>query len=182
MSPRVALLERPFPPEFAAAMERTMPPGAEPLALFKALGKSPRHWAKFSAGSLLDKGPLPLRQREIVIDRTTARCGCEYEWGVHVQLFAARAGLTEVQVRSTVLGDADDGSWAPDEAALIAAVDALLARKRLSDAEFARLAEHFDEIQILEVIQLVAFYHGVSLLCGALDLPLEAGAARFPTV
>lgn len=181
MSARVELLQRPFPPEFAAAMERTMPPGAEPLALFKAIGKSPRHWAKFSAGSLLDKGPLPLRHREIVIDRTTARCGCEYEWGVHVQIFAAKAGLSEAQVRSTVLGHADDGNWAPDEAALIAAVDALIDRKRLSDAEFARLAQHFDETQIFEVIQLVAFYHGVSLFCGALDLPLEAGAARFPT-
>ena len=29
------------------------------------------------AGSLLDKGPLSLRQREIVIDRTTARLGAE---------------------------------------------------------------------------------------------------------
>lgn len=181
MSARVTLLERPFPPEFAAAMERTMPPGAEPLALFKALGASPRHWSKFSAGSLLDKGPLSLRHREIVIDRTTARCGCEYEWGVHVQIFAGRVGLSEAQVRSTVLGDAEDGNWAHDEAVLIATVDALLDRKRLNDSEFTRLREYFDEPQIHEVIQLVAFYHGVSLLCGALDLPLEAGAARFPT-
>ena len=181
MSARVELLERPYPPEFAAAMDRVMPPGAEPLALFRALGKSPRHWAKFSAGSLLDKGPLSLRHREIVIDRTTARCGCEYEWGVHVQLFAARVGFREAQLRSTVLGDADDGNWPPDEAALIASVDALIDRKRLTDAEFARLRARFDEAQIYETIQLVAFYHGVSLFCGALDLPLEACSARFPT-
>ena len=181
MSARIALLERPFPPEFAAAMERVMPADAEPLSLFKAIGTSQRHWAKFSAASLLDRGPLSLRQREIVIDRTTARCGCEYEWGVHVQMFAGPAGLSEAQISSTVQGHADDGYWPADEAALIASVDALLERKRLTDAEFERLAQHFDEPQILEVIQLVAFYHGVSLYCGALDLPLEAGAFRFPS-
>jgi hypothetical protein len=32
----------------------------------------------------------------------------------------------------------------------------------------------------MEIVQLVAFYHGVSLVCGALDLPLESNAARFP--
>lgn len=178
---RVEPLQHPFPPEFAAAMARVMPPGAEPLLLFKTLGKNPRHWGKFSAGSLLDKGPLSLRHREIVIDRTTARCGCEYEWGVHVGLFSDRVGLTETQVRSTVDGDAADGQWAADEAALIAAVDALIDRKRLSDDEFAELARHFDEAQIFEVVQLVAFYHGVSLICGAFDLPPEPGMPRFPT-
>ena len=37
---------------------------------------------------------VPMRAREIVIDRTCARCGCEYEWGVHVRFFAERVGLT----------------------------------------------------------------------------------------
>ena len=32
-------------------------------------------------GSLLDKGTLSLRQREIVIDRTCALNQCEYEMG-----------------------------------------------------------------------------------------------------
>ena len=37
---------------------------------------------------------LSLRHRELLILRTTARCGAEYEWGVHVQVFAAKAGLS----------------------------------------------------------------------------------------
>jgi hypothetical protein len=44
--------------------------------------------------SLLDRGPVSRRHREIVIDRTCARCGCAYEWGVHVALFAQRVALT----------------------------------------------------------------------------------------
>jgi hypothetical protein len=37
-----------------------------------------------------------------------------------------------------------------------------------------------DEAQILEVVALVGYYHTISFLCRALDLPLEAYAARFP--
>ena len=43
--------------------------------LFRTIARSPRAWEKFSAGGLLDRGPLTLREREIVIDRTCARTG-----------------------------------------------------------------------------------------------------------
>lgn len=177
---RIEPLSKPYPEAFSAAMNVLMR-GADPLVLFTTLAKHDRAWTKFGGGSLLDKGsPLSLRQREIVIDRTTARCGCEYEWGVHVAGFASHAGLDPAQVVATVHGLPDDPVWNDGEQALIATVDALLDRKRLSDDEWSRLRDHFDEPQCLEVIQLVAFYHGVALICGALDLPLEPNAARFP--
>ena len=68
--------------------------GAPPLVLFRVMAGQPRAWEKFRGGSLLDRGPLSLREREIVIDRTCALNGCEYEWGVHVATFAAAADLT----------------------------------------------------------------------------------------
>lgn len=43
----------------------------------------------------------PPREREIVIDRTCARCGCEYEWGVHVAAFGSAVGLTPDQLEET---------------------------------------------------------------------------------
>ena len=178
---RIAPLTKPYPPAFDAAMKVLMR-GAEPLVLFTTLGGYERAWAKFGGGSLLDKGsPLSMRVREIVIDRTVARCGNEYEWGVHVAGFAAAVGLTEAQVRATVLGTASDPAWEdPAEAVLIATVDALIDHKKLSEPEWAALRQYYDEPQTLEIIQLVGFYHGVSLICGALDLPLEANAARSP--
>ncbi len=39
------------------------------------------------ASGLLSKGLLSARDREIVIGRTTARAGAEYEWGVHRTVF-----------------------------------------------------------------------------------------------
>ena len=49
--------------------------GAPPLMLFRVMAGNARAWEKFRAGSLLDRGPLSLREREIVIDRTCALTG-----------------------------------------------------------------------------------------------------------
>jgi alkylhydroperoxidase family enzyme len=154
--------------------------GAPPLTLFTTLARHERAWGKFTAGSMLDRGPLGLRERELVIDRTTARCGCEYEYGVHIRGFAEKAGIDEAQQRALVHGTAEDPVWDEREEVLIASVDALLDTKRLTDGQWAALSAHFSEAEVLEIVQLTAFYHGVSLICGALDLPLEEGAARFP--
>ena len=177
--PRIAAAEPPYEPQIAAELARIMPPGVPPLVLFRTLARNPRIFAKVFAGGLLD-GPFGLRQREIIIDRTTARLGCEYEWGVHIAFFAKRAGFTDDQVAATVTGPHDAACWTPDEQALIALVDDLVDRRRIGDATWAILAAHFDETQILEAIALVGFYHTISFLCRGLELPLEPWAARFP--
>ncbi len=178
--PRIAPAEPPFEPQIAAELQRIMPPGVAPLVLFRTLAKSPRVFAKMFAGGLLDKGPLSLRQREIVINRTTAKLGCEYEWGVHIALFAGRIGFAPEQVAATVSGASDAACWAPEEQALIAVVDDLVERRTIGEKTWTNLAAHFDEAQILEVIALVGYYHTISFLCRGLGLPLESYAARFP--
>src|SRR5438034_8021812 len=125
--------------------------GAPPLLLFRTMAGHARAWDKFRAGSLLDRGPLSLREREIAIDRTCARTGCEYEWGVHVTTFAEAAKLTEQQVRATVFGAAAEACWSEAEQALIAAVDALHERATLTEAEFTAPSAPSDEGQIFEI-------------------------------
>jgi alkylhydroperoxidase family enzyme len=176
---RVAPLQPPYAPEIQQQFDRIMR-GAPPLVLFRVMAGNPRAWEKFRGGSLLDRGPLALREREIVIDRTCALNACEYEWGVHVAAFAEAARLTEEQVRATVLGEADAACWSSAEQALIAAVDALHDHATLTDAEFKQLSAHYDEAQVIEIIMLCGFYRTVSYLANTLALPLEATAARFP--
>jgi len=176
---RIAPLEPPYDQEIAQQFDAIMR-GAPPLMLFRVIAGHARAWEKFRAGSLLDRGPLTLREREIVIDRTCARTGCEYEWGVHVATFAEAVHLTDEQVRATVLEDADAPCWSESEQALIAAVDALHIRATLDDAEFKALSAHYDDAKILEVLLLCGFYRTVSYLANGLNLPLEANAARFP--
>src|SRR6476660_10109426 len=133
-APRIAPLQPPYSPEIQQQFDRIMR-GAPPLVLFRVMAGNARAGEQFRAGILLDRGPLSLREREIVIDRTCALTGCEYEWGVHVAAFAAAAHLSDEQVRATVLGKADAACWSAAEQALIAAVVALHASATLSDQE-----------------------------------------------
>jgi alkylhydroperoxidase family enzyme len=176
---RIAPLSPPYAPDIAEQFDRIMH-GAPPLLLFRVMAGQERAWQKFRAGSLLDRGPLSLREREIVIDRTCALNRCEYEWGVHVTAFAQAAHLTEDEVRATVHGGAEAPCWSEAEKAMLAAVEALHHRATLSDAEFAALRAHYEDAKILEIIQLCGCYRTVSYLCNGLTLPLEANAARFP--
>jgi alkylhydroperoxidase family enzyme len=178
--PRIAPAEPPYEPQIAAALDRIMPSGVPPLVLFRVMARSPRIFARMFAGGLVDKGPLSLRQREVVIDRTTAKLGCEYEWGVHIAFFADPSGFTPEHVAATVTGATNSPWWSLEEQALVATVDDLVERRTISARTWADLRAHFDEPQILEVIALVGYYHTISFLCRSLELPLESYAARFP--
>ncbi len=179
-SPRIAPAESPYPPEIQARFDALMPPGVAPLVLFRVLARDERLFQRFMGGGLLDKGNLTLRQREIVIDRVTARCGSEYEWGVHVAFFAKRAGFDAQHLRSLVHGGAGDACWQPEDALLIRFCDALHAHCDIDDALWGEVRAAFGEAAVLELLLLAGFYRTVSSLTNALRLPLETYAARFP--
>jgi len=132
------------------------------------------------SGGLLDKGSISLREREIVVNRATARCGSEYEWGVHVAFFAEACALTREQIEATVHGIADAACWTPRERLLIRLVDALHETATIDDTLWAALRREFQEEQLIELIVLTGFYHMVSFVTNGLRLPLENDAARFP--
>ncbi len=154
--------------------------GAPPLALFTTMARDRRLFFKFFNSGLLDRGHLTIRQREIVIDRVTASCGAEYEWGVHVAVYAEKAGLTEVQVASLVTGEPDDACWDEADRVLIRLCDALHQTCGIDDALWSALTANHSDEAILELIMLAGTYRTVSYLVNGLRLPLEAGARRFP--
>lgn len=179
-APRVAPVVPPYPPELQAVLDRLMPPGVPPLTLFTTLARVPRIWDRFRAGSLLDRGPVSLRHREIVIDRTCARCGCAYEWGVHAAFFAERARLRPEQLAATAHGGADDPAWAEDERLLVRLVDELHDTAAISDALWTALAAAFSLEQVLELIALVGFYHTVSFFANGFRLAPEPFGTPLP--
>jgi alkylhydroperoxidase family enzyme len=180
-SARIAQADLPLDPDVQAAIDVVMR-GRPPLVLFTTMARDPRLFGKFFAGGLLDRGRLTLRQREIVIDRVTARCGAEYEWGVHVATYADKARLDPAQVASLTTGSADDPCWTGDESVLVELADALLDDCDVCDALWARLTGSYDDEAILELLMLVGGYRSISGLVRALRLPLEEGAARFADV
>src|SRR5262245_46465166 len=177
--PRIAPANPPYAPEVQARFDALRPPGMAPLVLFRVLARDLRLFQRFMGGGLLDKGHLTLRQREIVIHRVTARCGSEYEWGVHAAIFAERAGLDAEQLRSTLHGGPADACWSPEDALIIRSCDALHTDCTVGDALWTELGAAFSEEAMLELLLLAGFYRTVSYLTNALRLPPEPFAARW---
>ena len=145
-------------------MERR--PGVPPILLFRTFARNlPMMTAMGGWGGyeLSKRLSLPMRDREIIIDRTCARCGCEYEWGVHVAFFAGRVGLSAQQVASLVHGTASDSCWTAErDQLLIQAADALHDSSDLDDELWRRMAQLFSEEQLLDLLMLCGWYHAIS--------------------
>lgn len=180
MLPRIPPLEKPFPEEVADDLAAMMPAGVDPIALFRTLARSPRILRKVRAGNLLDRGPLDRRERELVILRTTARCGSEYEWGVHASIFARRYGLSEDAVAGSVSADADAPCWDDRQRVLVRLVDELHETASLSEPLWQELAKGWSPEQILELLALAGCYRTIAYFTNALGVPLEPAAERFP--
>ncbi|MGN6721466.1 MAG: carboxymuconolactone decarboxylase family protein [Marmoricola sp.] len=180
-SARMAPAATPLDPDIQATIDAVMR-GNPPLRLFTTLARDRRVFTKFFAAGLLDRGHLTLRQREIVIDRTTANCHAEYEWGVHVTTFAASAALTAEQLSSITHGSASDECWATEERVLIELCDQLHETSTIDDELWEHLRGVYDEAAILELLLLIGFYHTTSFIVNGLKLPLEDGAARFSEI
>jgi alkylhydroperoxidase family enzyme len=179
-APRIAAAAAPYLPEVQARLDALMPQGVAPLLLFRVLARDLRLFQRFMGAGLLDKGHLSLRQREIVIDRVTAQCGSEYEWGVHVAVFAERAGFNAAQLHSLVHGGPDDACWGAKDRLLLRFCDALHTSCDIGEDLWADLRAGFSEEAMLELLLLAGFYRTVSYLTNALRLPPEHYAVRFP--
>ena len=183
---RIAPLEPPYEPAVAERLAAMMPPRVPPIALFRAfvrnmpMAEAMGGWGGYELSSRLS---LTLRDREIVIDRTCARCGCEYEWGVHVMFVADRAGLSAPQVASLTHGGASDGCWTDErDRLLIEGVDALHDTSAITDGLWPRMTRLFTEEQMLDLMMLCGWYHAISFAANGARVALEEGEPRFADV
>lgn len=175
---RIAPVQPPYEPGVAEDLTKLMPPGVPPLQLFRTLAHNPRVLRRVRKGGLLDPGAIALRDRELVILRTTALCRSEYEWGVHVAFFAPAAGFTAAQIAATVTGDPVPFSDA--ERAILALCAALHHTAGVPDELWAQLAAHYRPDQLVELVALAGQYHMIAYVTNALGVALEPAAPRFP--
>lgn len=182
---RIEPLSPPYEPAVAAQLESMMPPGVPPIGLFRTfacnlpMAEAMGRWGGYELSKRLS---LSMRQRELVIDRVTARCGCEYEWGVHIAFFADRVGFTAEQVRSLTHGTPEDSCWSDDEAALLRAVDELHDGADIGDTTWQALASVLSPAQLLDMLLLAGWYHAISYAANGARVGLEDGAPRFVDV
>lgn len=176
---RIAPAAPPYAPDIGDAFTRIMPPGVEPLLLFRTMARSPRVLQRMFAGNLLDRGTIALRERELMILRICARCGAEYEWGVHVTMFGQRAGFSGAEIAATLAGTAGAGQWNEREETILRLADELHDGAGISEKLWQELSAHFSSEQILELIALAGYYHTISFMANGLKLDCEHYAARF---
>jgi alkylhydroperoxidase family enzyme len=178
--PRMSPASPPYAASVQASLDKLVPPGMEPLWLFRILARDERLFARMVGSGLLDRGHLTLREREIVILRVCANYRSEYEWGVHVTVFSERAKLTPEQVAATTSSASDAGCWTPQEQLILRLCDELKVDTTVSDALWTELRASFSEEAILELLLLTGFYRTISVLTNTLQMPLETFGARFP--
>ena len=183
---RIPALEPPYEPEVKEMLRRWMPPGGaiEPLALFRTLaihGELMSRMRPLGSG-ILNHGLVPAREREIVLHRTCARAGAEYEWGVHAVAYARQVGLTAEQLAATAGGSdaAEDPSWSEQDALLIRLADELHETASVSDELWTQLKLHYTDPQLLELFVTAGWYRTLAYVINAARIPLEPWAARFP--
>ena len=187
--PRIKPIEPPYTPEQERRIQppTNRAPKVPPLAIFRTFARHPllqdaiKSLGKFYlAGEAGKCSLLSPRDREIVIDRVCARCGAEYEWGVHVASFAKAVGFSDAQVRATVQGPADDPAWPARERLLLRFVDELHDGAALSDGLWQAMAAEWSAEQLIELLILAGWYHAIAYLTNGTRMALEPWAMRFP--
>ncbi len=182
--PRIAPIEPPYEPELETQLRKWMPPNSplEPLALFRTLYVHPELASRMRplGAGILGHGLIEPREREIMILRTCARCGAEYEWGVHAVAFGQAVGLSEEEIAATAAAPGADADWSGRDRLLIAVADQLHDTDRIDDELWESLAASWDPAQLLELIVIAGWYTTISHLLNSIRVEQERWAARFP--
>jgi alkylhydroperoxidase family enzyme len=134
-------------------------------------------WWTFASG-LLQRGTLPVRDRELLLLRTGWNCRSEYEWGQHVRVGKA-AGLTDDEIVRITAGP-DAPGWDDWDATLLRAADELHDDFRIGDATWDALSAKYSTEQLIEVPLAVGQYHLVSMTLNTLGVERDPGVGPFP--
>jgi 4-carboxymuconolactone decarboxylase len=181
--PRITPLDPPYEPEVAETLRRMMPPGVEPLNLFRTVAHNHAVLERFRTigAYILNFGRVEPLDREVLLHRTCARCGCEYEWGVHAVAYGRPLGMSDEQLRATVTGGPDAPVWSDRQRLLIQLADELHDTATVSESLWTKLSAQWDSAQLIELVATAGFYHLVSFTANAAGVQPEPYAERFPT-
>ena len=127
-------------------------------------------------GHILYTNTLDARQRELLVLRVAARRGAEYEWRQHV--FIARdLGFTDADIERVAEGPHADG-WSPIDAAMLRAVDELVADAQIADDTWAVLAGELDRHQLMDLVFTVGAYDLLAMAFKSFGVEVDADLAE----
>jgi alkylhydroperoxidase family enzyme len=165
--------------EIRAIIESTSAMGREPLNIFTTLAHHPKlmkRWLVFG-NSILAKGILDPRERELAILRTGWNCRSEYEFGQHV-VIGRSVGITDEEIVRLTAGPDADG-WSAIDATILRAADELHTDQCIGESTWAALTDHLDTAQVIELIMTVGQYHLVAMTLNSAGVQLDDGVPGF---
>jgi 4-carboxymuconolactone decarboxylase len=118
---------------------------------------------------------LPPRLKEFAILCTAQHWKAQYEWHAHGPM-AANDGVKEATIRNLKAGRPAK-SAAKDEMAIYEFVKQLYAKRRVSNAAYARVHKVIGDTGIVELVGILGYYALISMTLNAFRMPLPEGAA-----
>ncbi|BEP57192.1 MULTISPECIES: hypothetical protein [unclassified Variovorax] len=182
--PRIAIPDA-EQPAIAASLRKWLPPNSDrrPPLIFRLFHVHPElaSRARVLGAGFLAHHLLPLRDREMAIDRVTGKLGAAHEWGLHASTFGPSAELSEAHLTSTVHGPhATPELWSEDDLRFFDTVDELAESADLNDSTWAWLAQRYSDAQLMEFVLLVGWYRTVASVCNAFRLEEDSDSMPFP--
>ena len=116
---------------------------------------------------------LPARDRELVILRTAWLCRSGYVWAHHADA-ARSAGFSDDELVRIAIGPEAPG-WSAVEAAVLMAADELHVDSFISDATWSRLAAHYSNEQLADLVFTAAEFTMIAGTVNSLRIEIEPG-------
>jgi alkylhydroperoxidase family enzyme len=180
MDPRVPRL--PLDEAKAAADEAGVPDYMAELAIFQVLLNHPTLAGAFNdlLATMLWRGKLDSRLRELVIMRIGWLTACDYEWTQHWRVAQGLGvsaddllGVREWQAYQT---------FGPAERAVLAATDDVVRNGAVSAESWSACQHEFgaDPAVLVELVTAIGAWRMVASILHSLQVPLEDGVASWP--
>jgi uncharacterized peroxidase-related enzyme len=159
--------------ELRARFEKMEARGGRVLNIFKVMAHCPdvgRDFLKLG-NSLLMKGRLDPKLRELAILRVGHLAQAHYEWTQHVAV-ARRVGVPAAQIEALPRWRAS-AQFNDQERAVLQYTDEVAEQIRVSEATFKEVKAFLTEEQIVELTTAIGYYGMVSRILEALQIELE---------
>jgi alkylhydroperoxidase family enzyme len=147
--------------------------GSEVINLMKSLAHSPkifRDWNRLGI-TLLLKGDLSPRLRELAILRVGDLAQANYEWTKHVPI-ALQAGASQGKI-DDLHNWADSTQFDDQERAVLQYTDEVARNIKASDETFNKITAFLSEKEIVELTTTIGYYGMVCRVLETFEIQLE---------
>jgi len=143
---------------------------AECSAVYGTMARHPHlllAWREFR-NHIDHQNTLAPRMKGLVVLRTLARLGSEALWKHHVDE-ARGAGITEDEIAATKT-DSNRLARSPLHQCVLRAIDECCSNRKISHDTFQRLAQNFNEQELLDLMFTVGMYLTLGIVANTVEL------------